>query len=98
MTIRILFRNESPRLNFAIQKFSQSLAEFGETLEIGNFVDEFQAPDVGVAMSREEALSLYGLTIDPSIGSEGFEIRRGTFHDQSMLFVLAPDESGAMYG
>jgi len=98
MAIRILFRNGSPGLNFAIQKLSQSLTELGETLEIRNFVDESEAPDVGIAMSREEALSLYGLTIDPSIGSEGFEIRRATFHDQSMLVVLAPDESGAMYG
>jgi hypothetical protein len=64
-------------------------------------VNDTQNPDahhIVIVTNAGDAAQLYGLTIDGSIGTEGFEFRRSQHDGYLALFVLACDESGAMYG
>ncbi|OXM85491.1 hypothetical protein CF651_15030 [Paenibacillus rigui] len=51
-----------------------------------------------IVMDDTDAEGTFGLAVDVSVGAEGFEIRRSDHLGYKGLFVLACDESGAMYG
>ncbi|NHN29840.1 hypothetical protein [Paenibacillus agricola] len=96
MTITAAFREDSPMLSFAFNKLKEAMNTIGERLEFVKLNDS-KHTDVIITSCEEEA-AWFGLAIDPLVEQEGFEIRRFLHKGITTLFVLAQDESGAMYG
>lgn len=97
MAIALIFPNHAPKLIFAIRKLQAAIADLGETWTI----NAAQHPDIEhiiILANDNDAEESFGLTVDVSVGVEGFELRRAHHRGNPVLFVLARDESGAMYG
>jgi len=98
MPIAISFRHNSPRIQFAARKLSEAIEETGNPAEFVQLNEQASHADIVILDSHNEASALFGLTPAGSLGPEGFEIRRAAFQGRSGLFIIAPDETGAMYG
>lgn len=98
MSIAVAFRQDSPRLGFAARKLREAIEKTGDIAEFLQ-LEAFKAEtDIFIVAGSEDASALLGMTPDSSLGPEGFEIRRSLHQGKSALFIMAPDESGAMYG
>ncbi len=95
MKISLIFSEYSPMIVFAMSKLKTAISEIGETWINTQQQD---CAYIVILTSGNEAQTKYGLTIDAEINTEGFEIRRSHYCGNSALFVLAYDQSGAMYG
>jgi hypothetical protein len=88
-------------IGFAAGKLIDVVQSLGGEVKALN-TEEAQAAEepfqIIVVSTEEEARRLYGLAIDGSIAAEGFEIRRVFRGEAAVLYVLARDEAGAMYG
>jgi len=98
VSITIVFRQDSPRLSFAAQKLCEAVRETGEIAKLQRLETSETNADIFIIASSDDASALFGLTPGESLGPEGFEIRRSLHKGTTALFVMAPDESGAMYG
>jgi hypothetical protein len=96
MTITAAFREDSPMLSFAVSKLNEAVKQTGESSQAVKLDDSTHA-DI-ILISSEEESALFGLAISPQVEREGFEIRQSIYKGNPVLFVLARDESGAMYG
>ncbi|WP_274650256.1 hypothetical protein [Paenibacillus humicola] len=96
MAVAISVSNDKTRLGLALGRLHEALAGIGETWEYG-VPDSPASVSVMIASGAEEA-ALLGLTPDPNVRAEGFEIRTGDRQGVPAVYVLAPDETGAMYG
>ncbi|TDF98028.1 alpha-glucuronidase family glycosyl hydrolase [Paenibacillus piri] len=96
MTLAVAFPNQSPRVSFAMRKLTEAILEIGETIETVD-PQQQQRYDIVIASSAQEAAS-FGVSADTSVNEEGFEIRHDSRGGGPTLYVLANDESGAMYG
>ncbi|WP_248930666.1 hypothetical protein [Paenibacillus hamazuiensis] len=97
MTISLTFPDHSPKLIFAVRRLQAAITDLGETWT----VNETQRPDMDhmiILSDNQHAEGSFGMTADASVVAEGFEIRRSLHLGNPALFVLARDESGAMYG
>ncbi|RKL65538.1 hypothetical protein CR203_20270 [Salipaludibacillus neizhouensis] len=95
--ITLTYPEQSSRVNLAIGKFKKAITELGETWTVGSKKDSNTHNIIIVTKDMEENQS-NGLYIDPSISAEGFQIQRVVDQDKFTIFILACDESGAMYG
>jgi hypothetical protein len=95
VTIAVAYRMQSPMLSFAVQKLEEVILEIGESF-VAAKPDDLQL-DILITCSMEEAADI-GLMIDDTLLSEGFEIRRQLRNGIQTIYVVAIDESGAMYG
>jgi hypothetical protein len=97
MPVTISYRQDSSRLDFAVQKLCEAIAETGEVAELLRWEAYGADADIFI-LAGDDAAALFGLKPDDSLEPEGFEIRRSPYKGKSSLFVMALDESGAMYG
>jgi len=97
MSITVSFQQDSRRLGFAVQKFCKAIIETGDIAELRRLETAETDADIFI-IAGNEVCALFGMTPDGFLGPEGFEIRRTLHKGKSALFVIAPDESGAMYG
>lgn len=108
MAATIVYREESTMIGFAADKLLNVWKTLGEEADITNananaITEESGAANgsfatVIILSSAEEAAQRYGVTIDPAVAAEGFELRIEKEGAQSVVYVLARDEAGAMYG
>lgn len=97
MSITVLFQQESPRLDFAAQKLCEAIEETGGEADFLQLDASEANADIFI-IAGSDASAVFGKTHDDSVGPEGFEIRRSLHKGKRAVFVMAPDESGAMYG
>ncbi|WP_240416052.1 hypothetical protein [Paenibacillus periandrae] len=97
MTITLTLPDHSPMLSFAIRRLQAAIMNMGETCK----VNDAQSPSTDhiiILINDQHANGSSSMTAAASVGAEGFEIRRAYHQGNPALFVLASDESGAMYG
>lgn len=85
-------------INPALNKFKETLKELEMFFKI-HYLD--QCPDAVdiVIIDSDSQISLFsGLSINPKVHDEGYEIRYFSHKGKPTLFVLAHDKTGAMYG
>ncbi len=100
--ISIAYTTNSPPLRFAAEKLDEALRALGQRVTHRDMSGSSREADVLVVSceSEAEALSREGrkITLSPSIRDEGFQIFKPPAGGRIKLYVLAKDESGAMYG
>ncbi|MGG1519731.1 hypothetical protein ABE504_30295 [Paenibacillus oryzisoli] len=97
MAIALTFPDYSPKLIFAVCRLQAAITDLGETWT-PNTEQSLDQDHIVVVFDDTVAKETFGLTVDASVKTEGFEIRRSQHLGYPALFVLARDESGAMYG
>ncbi|WP_284646505.1 alpha-glucuronidase family glycosyl hydrolase [Paenibacillus silviterrae] len=98
MPIAVAFRQDSPRVCFAVRKLREAIEGTGAIAEYLQLEDAAAKADIIIVTGTDEASALNGMMPDSALGPEGFEIRRSFYQGKSTLFIMALDESGAMYG
>ncbi|MDQ1914512.1 hypothetical protein RAC89_29470 [Paenibacillus sp. GD4] len=98
ISISLMFPDRSAKITFAIGRLQAAIENLGKSRS----VLEEQRPSVNHIIihigDKGAAEGSFGLTADRSVGAEGFEIRRSPYEGNPALYILARDESGAMYG
>jgi hypothetical protein len=98
MPIAVAFRHNSPKLIFAVGKLKHAIEGTGEIAKYMQLEDAAANADIIIVSGADEAATFFGIMPDGTLGPEGFEIHRSQYQGKSKLFVMALDESGAMYG
>ncbi len=100
--VRIAYRTDFPRLRFAAGKLDEALREINERVAHSDLKGATSEADI-VVLSGETDLQAYArsgknVALDSSIREEGFRISKVKDEDHPVLYVVAKDESGGMYG
>ncbi|TBL80116.1 hypothetical protein [Paenibacillus thalictri] len=91
MTIPISYSEHSTQIGLAVQKLKQALND--------HTAGGTPAEAAGIVIVAGNAeLASHSLTLDGSVEPEGYEIRRSDEGGTQVLYILAADETGAMYG
>jgi len=97
MATDVVYRKDSSMIHFAAAKLQETISRHRESVPASMRENDAAIERVVILADYRDAES-YGMVVSSAVASEGFEIRRGNASHHAMLFVIAGDEAGAMYG
>ncbi|WP_263705904.1 alpha-glucuronidase family glycosyl hydrolase [Shouchella tritolerans] len=93
--ITLVYPDQSPKIQFAISKLKKTLTELDQiwTVALKQDVDTHN-----IIVKNRKGHTRNGVSVKPSLSSEGFQIRHSVLEGKSTFYILSGDDSGAMYG
>ncbi|NWQ40316.1 hypothetical protein MLOOGBEN_06335 [Bacillus sp. EB106-08-02-XG196] len=95
--ITLTYPVESSKVKFAIDKLKAIITEMGEVWNVSSEKDP-HTHNIIILTNNMDGNQSFGLKVNLSVSSEGFQILRAVDQGNITVFILASDESGAMYG
>lgn len=100
--VSIAYRTNSPLLRFAVTKIDDALREREEILTHYDLKSLPGSVNILVLSNESEVADLRRagkrIVLDTSVKSEGFQVLRSRAGEEAEIYLLARDETGAMYG
>ncbi|PAD18626.1 alpha-glucuronidase family glycosyl hydrolase [Shouchella clausii] len=93
--ITLVYPDQSPKIQFAISKLKKTLTELDQiwTVALKQDVDTHN-----IIVKNRKGHTRNGVSVEPSLSSEGFQIRHSVREGKSTIYILFGDDPGAMYG
>ncbi|MFC4323748.1 hypothetical protein [Litchfieldia salsa] len=95
--ITLTYPEQSPMINFAMDRLKNAISELGESWTMSSKEDP-NTHNIMILTNNHDGNQSNELNIDSGLSSEGFQIQRGDNQGKSNIYLLASDESGAKHG